>query len=370
MNRMGSLEISELSTSPVTINRSEPVSKAIGLLRKTKAYEVFVIDEKEVLGIVTIRDLLKARHILTGKIASLMTRIPVLTRRDSVGRAAKTMTAYRVRAVPIVEGGELVGQVTASSICNLMVQAGRMNLSAGRMMTPNPMVLQEGDFAAKARTVMIQKNIDHLPVFRGRDIVGIVTSDALVFRMTPSERIGADSLVAERQRRLELKVSGLMATDPVTSTPETEVSQVIKEMNRRRTTYSLVAVWGELQGIITYRDCVRLLVTPVTEAVPISIVGLPDDPFEGQVARTKFERVVKRLAKSLPSLLEARSVIRTSEKTGQRRRYEVEVALITPSRTISFRSSGWSLPAIYDELSDRMKRLTTKKLKKKGLRPE
>jgi CBS domain-containing protein len=42
------LEISELSTSPVTINRSEPVSKAIGLLQRTKAYEVFVIDEKEV----------------------------------------------------------------------------------------------------------------------------------------------------------------------------------------------------------------------------------------------------------------------------------------------------------------------------------
>ena len=369
MNRMGSLEISELSTSPVTINRSEPVSKAIGLLQRTKAYEVFVIDEKEVLGIVTIRDLLKAKHILTGKIASLMTRIPVLTRRDSVGRAAKIMTDYRVRAVPIVEGGELVGQVAASSICNLMMQAGRMNLSAGRVMTPNPMVLQEGDLAAKARTVMIQKNIDHLPVLRGRDIVGIVTSDALVFRMTP-ERIGADSLVAERQRRLELKVSGLMAADPVTSTPDTDFSQVIKEMSRRRTTYSLVAVWGELQGIITYRDCVRLLVTPVTEAVPISIVGLPDDPFEGQVARTKFERVVKRLARSLPNLLEARSVIRTSEKTGQRRRYEVEVALITPSRTISFRSSGWSLPAIYDELSNRMKRLTTKKLKKRRLRPE
>jgi len=369
MNRMGSLEISELLTSPVTINRSEPVSKAIGLLQRTKAYEVFVIDEKEVLGIVTIRDLLKAKHILTGKIASLMTRIPVLTRRDSVGRAAKIMTDYRVRAVPIVEGGELVGQVAASSICNLMMQAGRMNLSAGRVMTPNPMVLQEGDLAAKARTVMIQKNIDHLPVLRGRDIVGIVTSDALVFRMTP-ERIGADSLVAERQRRLELKVSGLMAADPVTSTPDTDFSQVIKEMSRRRTTYSLVAVWGELQGIITYRDCVRLLVTPVTEAVPISIVGLPDDPFEGQVARTKFERVVKRLARSLPNLLEARSVIRTSEKTGQRRRYEVEVALITPSRTISFRSSGWSLPAIYDELSNRMKRLTTKKLKKRRLRPE
>jgi CBS domain-containing protein len=156
-----------------------------------------------------------------------------------------------------------------------------------------------------------------------------------------------------------------METDPITSMPETDVAQVIREISRRRATYSLVAVWGELQGIITYRDCVRLLITPATETVPISIVGLPDDPFEGQAARTKFERVVKRLAKSLPSLLEARSVIRTSEKTGHRRRYEVEVALITPSKTTSFKSSGWSLPVIYDELTDRMKRLTTHKTKQR-----
>jgi hypothetical protein len=88
------------------------------------------------------------------------------------------------------------------------------------------------------------------------------------------------------------------------------------------------------------------------------------------VAKAKFERIVRRLAKSLPDLLEARSVIRTSEKTGGRRRYEVEVSLVTPSKTTSFSSAGWSLPEIYDELSDRMKRLTTKKPGKRRPRIE
>jgi hypothetical protein len=108
-----------------------------------------------------------------------------------------------------------------------------------------------------------------------------------------------------------------------------------------------------------------LLATPRTEEIPISIVGLPEDPFEGQAARTKFERIVNRLAKSMPDLLEARSVIRTSRKTGRRNRYEVEVSLITPSKKISFASSGWNLAEIYDELSDRMKRLTTSKTKQR-----
>jgi len=370
MDRVGSLKIGELLTKPVTISPSAPVSKVIGLLRENKAYEAFVTEQKEVQGIVTIRDILRAKHIATGKISSLMTRIPRLKPEDDVSLAARIMTEHRIRAVPVAEEGKLIGQLTAASICGLMARSGRWNLNAGRIMTPNPVVLQEDDLAAKARTMMIQRDIDHLPVVRKQKIAGIVTSDSLVFRIVPPERIARESWVSERQRQLNLKVSGLMMPDPVTSTPDTDVSEVIKEMSRRETTYSLVELWGELQGIITYRDCVKPLATPVSETVPISIIGLPSDPFEGEVAKAKFERIAKRLARSLPDLAEARSVIRTSKKAGRRRRYEVEVSLVTPSRTTSFSSSGWSLPEIFDELSGRMKRLTTKKPKLRRRRLE
>jgi CBS domain-containing protein len=157
-----------------------------------------------------------------------------------------------------------------------------------------------------------------------------------------------------------MSVSGLMA-EPVISAPDADVCQVIEEMRRRGTAYSLVALWGELQGIITYRDCVKLLTEPSEPSLPISIVGLPEDPFEAEAAKRKFETVVKRLARSLPDLLEARSVVKTSERAGQRHRYEVEVELITPGKTTSFSASGWSLPGVFDELSDRMKRVTTRK---------
>jgi ribosome-associated translation inhibitor RaiA len=96
-------------------------------------------------------------------------------------------------------------------------------------------------------------------------------------------------------------------------------------------------------------------------SLPISIAGLPDDPFEAEAAKVKFQTVVKRLSRSLPNLLEARSIIKTSKKAGQRRRYEVEVELITPGKTTSFSASGWDLAGAYDEISDKMKRVTTQK---------
>ena len=363
MKNIGSLAVKDLLTPPVTVSPTESVSKAIGLLRESNAYEVLVVQENEFKGLVTIRDILKVSNITSARISNLTTRIPQLSEDDTVSKAAKIMTDHRIRAIPVLDKGRLIGELTAISICERMSEQGRLNLTAAGIMTPNPLSLREDDSVSKARTMMIQENIDHLPVIDHRRIAGILTSDAIVFRLTPPERIARESIVAEEQRRLDVKVSGLMASDPVLSTPNLDVSEVIEAMRRRRTTYSLVALWDELQGIITYRDCVRLLAEPAEETLPISVVGLPEDPFEAEAARAKFERVVRRLAKSLPDLLEARSVIKTFEKAGRRSRYEVEVDLITSRKRTSYSLSGRSLPEIYDELSARMKRLTTKKRK-------
>jgi CBS domain-containing protein len=360
ISRIDSLSVNELLTQPVIVSSTEHIHKAIGLMRRTKSYELFVMEQDEVKGLLTIRDVLRAKSVAGSRISSLLTQTPHLSRNDSVSDAARIMMDHRVRSVPVLESGKLIGQVTASSICNRMSMERRLNVNASTVMTSDPVSLREDDSAAKARTVMIQRSIDHLPVLRQRQIAGVVTSDGIVFRMTPSESITPESITSEKQALLDIRVSGLMA-EPVISAPDADVCQVIEEMRRRETTYSLVALWGELQGIITYRDCVKLLVRAQKPSLPISIVGLPEDPFEAETAKRKFETVVGRVSRSLPDLLEARSVIKTSERAGRRHRYEVEVELVTPRKTTSFGASGWSLPEVFDELSDKMKRVTTKK---------
>jgi len=70
-----------------------------------------------------------------------------------------------------------------------------------------------------------------------------VTSDAIVFRMDPSESITPESITGEKQARLDVRVSGLMA-EPVVSAPDADVCQMIEEMRRRETSYSLVVLCG------------------------------------------------------------------------------------------------------------------------------
>jgi len=370
MSTVRSMKVDELTTRALTVDPTEPISRAIGLLKGSNAYEAFAVEKNQVVGMVTIRDILRVKDITTSKISTVMTHVPQLIKDETVSKAARMMTDHRIRAIPIVESGKLAGQVTAASICDQLSRQGTLNLTAATIMTPDPISLREDDLVSKARTLMVQKSIDHLPVLRKQEIAGIVTSDAIVFRMTPPERIARESIVAEEQKRLSLRVSGMMATEPAISAPDADVCRVIEQIRKRESTYSLVALWGELQGIITYGDCVKLLAEPREESLPISIVGLPEDPFEAEAAKAKFETVVKRLARSLPDILEARSVIKTSERTGHRRRYEVKVELITPKKTMFYGLSGWSLPEVFDELSERMKRVTTKKPKPRRDRRE
>jgi len=131
-------------------------------------------------------------------------------------------------------------------------------------------------------------------------------------------------------------------------------------------TYALITVLDMVQGIVTPRDYIKLVAEPeVKPEIPVYIVGLPEDPFEAEMAKSKFLNIVSKLKKVFPEIEEARSVIKISEsfKGKERRRYEVDVAIKTPKDLATYTHKGWELPNVYEELANRLKRLLTKKRK-------
>lgn len=355
--------VSELMTAPLIVSPLSTVSKLIGSLRDAEAYEAFLV-EGERIGTVSMRDVLKTANIASRKLSTIAVYLPKLSPAVTVGEAAAIMAEHRVRSLPVVERGELVGQVTSLSILDLLLKSQALGLRATNVMTPHPITLDGDDTAAKARDLMVRRRIDHLPVLSSGRLGGILTSSDLVFRVIPPEGLEKEARVPEAQRRFTFPVREIMDTTPLTCDPNDEILKVLDAMIGRRRTCSLVKLWEELQGIITYRDFMKLIAEPREESeVPAFIVGLPDDPFEAEAARAKFVRAVNALRRSFPSILEARSVIKVvSRKPGkERRRYEVSVTVRTPKDTYVYSELGWELPAIYDVLTDRMKRLMTQK---------
>jgi hypothetical protein len=121
-----------------------------------------------------------------------------------------------------------------------------------------------------------------------------------------------------------------------------------------------------VQAIATHRNFMSLIAEAIPETnVPLFIVGLPEDPFESEATKTKFKRIVNQLLRVFPDIVEARSVIKsTFSKPGKERgRYEVTVQIRTPKNSYTYSEEGWDLPAVYDIITDRLKRLMTQKQK-------
>lgn len=342
--KLGSLRVQDLISKPLVVSPLDTASKVIGLMQKTDAYEIFVPEQSGV-ATVTIRELLRMRDPRM-RISTLALHVPLLNSDTDVTEASRLMIEYRVRALPVGQNGKVLGQISAISICEKILQQGTLELRIGQIMTPRPVTIESSDKIAKARDLMIRKGIDHLPVVSGGKLVGILTSNDIVYPKTSKTSPRKQSRAPEVMRRLDPHVSGLMHIDPETCSPDDDALRVLRRLFEGHGTYSVVMRWRELQGIITIRDFMKILVPIRTSGIPIYIVGLPEDPFEAEAARIKFEGVVQRIRRTYPDLLEARAVVKQSRSSGERKRYEVEVRLNTSKDSVAYSEEGWDLPSL------------------------
>jgi CBS domain-containing protein len=363
LERLKRLEVDRLLSSPIVFSPETPTSKIVGALKQVNGYEVF-LEGTDKVRMVTLRDILRASNVTKTKAETLAFYVPKLQPKSSVYEAVRLMMEYHIRALPIVEDKEMLGSITARSIINVLNELNLLDYTAANIMTRNPATLIESDSASKARQLMIRRRIDHLPVLFKKGLAGVLTSSHLVFNMfQATETLKRSTIISEQQRKLEFSVKSIMDRHPVTCQPNDKVSLVLDEMTRLGTTYSIVQLWDEVQGIITYHDYTKLLMEPFEQSsTPIYIVGLPDDPFDAEMVKSKFGKTVDFLKKSLPYIEEAKSTIKTFPATGKgRRRYDVKVSIVTPKRVFTYSETGWELATIYDAISNKLKNILQKR---------
>ena len=353
-----------LITPLVECPPDDSLSKILGLFRDRGIYQVF-FPEGTRCGMISERELLKATNIETAKPSALVSYIPVLRKEALVGEVARLMADYRIRATPISDGRKIIGQVNCTTL--LRELRGRIggDLRVTSLATENPVTIQEDDPVAKARELLVRKRIDHLPVIKDKRVVGLLTSSHIVSRLKPPERVGSKSIRPDTKSSLDFRVGDAMDMTPLTYPPDATAEQALESILNTNKTCILVTQWEELQAICTQRDFMTLLaeVEPPPE-FPVFIVGLPQDPFEAEATKAKFKRAVNQLHRVFPDILEARSVIKSKFKAGRDRgRYEVTVQIRTPIDSFSYSDEGWELPALYDLITDRLKRLMTNKQK-------
>jgi CBS domain-containing protein len=349
--------VADFLTNTETFDPRVSVAKVIGFMRERKLTEAFV-EEEERTGIITLRDLLGVESITSTKASSVMSYVPRLNPNNNVGDAATLMFEYRIRSLPIYNKRKFLGKIDAQALIDKVIDS-QDSIKVNRLMTANPITIEEQDDIGKARRIMIRRRIDQLPATRAGKLAGVVSSDSIVYNMLPlANRDSKGDLHSSRSKAL---VEDYDYPDFAQNDVRDSLRKVFQNMKKAERTYSVITSFDEIQGIITHRDFMRILTNQrPRDGIPMYMIGLPEDPFEAEAAREKFERIVKLIKRENPEIEEARAIIKAGETKSASKRYNVHVFIMSPKQRYSYEASGFELPDIFDEIERWGKRLVSR----------
>jgi acetoin utilization protein AcuB len=120
------------------------------------------------------------------KVVDVMTTNPlVTTSTETVGQADQVMAENRIRQLPVVEGGAMLGIVTDRDIRSFLAQssllepeerAKALETKVRDIMTTDPLTLSPDDELQEAVELLIDEKIGGIPVVDAAEgLVGIVT---------------------------------------------------------------------------------------------------------------------------------------------------------------------------------------------------
>jgi len=101
---------------------------------------------------------------------------------DPVEDVLKIMRDFRVRAVLVIDDGELKGIVSQGdcAIKVLLPHNKASEVAVSTIMTPNPLTVKLSNTLDECMAIMVHKHIRHLPVLEGINVVGVVSVGDMV----------------------------------------------------------------------------------------------------------------------------------------------------------------------------------------------
>ncbi len=111
-----------MTQKPVTVQATDTVVAAARSMRDGNIGDVVVVDNDQIQGILTDRDIV-VRALAEGRdparttVGEICSReLTTLSPNDAIGDAEKTMRARAIRRLPVVEGGRPVGIVSLGDL--------------------------------------------------------------------------------------------------------------------------------------------------------------------------------------------------------------------------------------------------------------
>ena len=255
-----------MSEDLITVDKDQNLSDALKLLRKHNISRLPVTNHKELVGIISERDIAnklgssKYEHMPASRlhISSVMVKdvltVPETMQLDDV---ARLMLDNGIGSVPVMRDDEMVGIVSKADFVTLAVGIAFDKIAVKEIMTKDLVVVSPTERLVHARRLMLEANVGRLPVVDDGKLVGMITSKDLLRAF-----IDFRKKVPEKYQKSQIKdvfVEDIMSKNPQYVSKEMSISEVSKIMMETGFNGLPVMDEGKVIGIITQTDILRLI---------------------------------------------------------------------------------------------------------------
>ena len=255
-----------MSEDLITIDKDQNLSDALRLLRKHNVSRLPVTNNKELVGIISERDIAKKLgsskyesmpasrlHISSVMVKDVLT-VPETMQLDDV---ARLMLDNGIGSVPVMRDDKMVGIVSKADFTTLAVGIAFDKITVKEIMTKDLTVVSSTERLVHARRLMLEEHVGRLPVVDDDKLVGMITSKDLMRAF-----IDFRKKVPEKYQKSQIKdvhVEDIMSSNPQYVSKEMSISEVSNIMIETGFNGLPVVDENKVVGIITQTDILRLI---------------------------------------------------------------------------------------------------------------
>ncbi len=247
------LEVRDVMSRQVaTVSPEQTVVDAASVMKTRNISCAVVMDgNRQVVGILTERDLLqrvaaregpfgdkKVREVMT---APVQTILPGM----SIFEASSILESKKIRRLPVMENGELVGIITQTDLTRVLASYG-MWRTVGDVMSSRVATVHPNDTVRSASVEMAQRNVSCVVILEADRVEGILT-----------ERDVMKKIVAAQKDPLQVRVCEVMSTPVLCITSDQSVFSAIKLIEEKKIRRLVVTDGPALKGVLTQTDIFR-----------------------------------------------------------------------------------------------------------------
>jgi len=352
-----------MNSNVFSVSKDDSVQKFMSLMEKNKIHEAPVLNGKEIVGMVTYKDVINIgiTEPQNEKISSIMNEHPhTLSPDQTMEEAAQAIFQTGVRALPVVDKKKLVGIISTFDIIKAAEGIKEFKKIKAKDVMSAPILANIDTDIGKARVIMRENNVSILPVLDNEgNLTGVVTPFDMLKAVKPHDKMSWYSMAGEMERIMGISISTIMDQKMVTATSEASLND-IAELLIKNNSLGVVIIRGIVpEGIVVAKDLLEVYVSTFAEkGIQYQIIGMEgEDSFITDTVNRMIGDTVNRISTMYNMMAFFMHVKRHEAGYKGKTNYSIRVRVRTDKGMFISQASKWDMRDAVGESLDKLERI-------------